>query len=304
MSDVYDSEALWLKARLFVNHAMDHEEPRTFDEHALWASLALELLAKAALARVNPLLIAMPNEEGAHLLAASGLLDGDGPAMTVGASTVFKRCARVFRPFNLAEALQFANNRNQYLHSGAATVTSLPETAFWPAFWSQAAILILAQDRDISEFVGADRADEVEAHLARNRQHVEQRVETLIGRARQHLDLIASGNAPERILAAYRRGGDLRAGLRYSTEASCPACSEIGTVEGEQPEGHELRYEQVGEDDFDVFADVSVYADYFSCANCRLVLDDAELLEVAGLVDLFDVEGDPAEFVSGDYGND
>jgi hypothetical protein len=304
VSDVYDGDALWLKARLFINHAMDPGEPRTFNERALWASLALELLGKAALARVSPLLIAMPSEEGHHLLAASGLLPGDGPSLTVAAKTVFSRCARAFRPFNSTESLQFANNRNQYLHSGAAFFTSLPESAFWPAFWSQAAILILAQGREIAEFVGDDRAAEVQAHLARNRQHVQQRAETLIGRARQHLDLVDSGNASERIAAAYRRGGELTAGLSHATEATCPACGADGTIEGEQETEHEIRYEQVAEDDYEVYVDVSIYADYFSCPRCRLVLDGSELLEAAGIGTVFDVEGDITDYMSEEYGND
>ncbi len=57
----YDSEGLWLKAKLFINRAMD-DNARSFDERALWASLSLELLAKAALANHSPLLIADPME--------------------------------------------------------------------------------------------------------------------------------------------------------------------------------------------------------------------------------------------------
>jgi hypothetical protein len=52
----YDHEALWSKAQVFLNRAMDPEPGRSFDEQALWASAALELLGKAALARVSPLL--------------------------------------------------------------------------------------------------------------------------------------------------------------------------------------------------------------------------------------------------------
>jgi len=302
--DACDSDALWLKARLFINHAMDDLEARTFDERALWASLALELLGKAALARVNPLLIALPNEEGNHLLAASGLVPGDGPVMTVQAATVFRRCARAFRPFNASEAIAIANNRNAYLHSGAASFTPIPETAFWPAYWRQAAILIFAQDRDIAQFVGADRTEDVEAHLARSKQHVQERVEALVGRAKQQLELIASGNAPERIVVAFRRNNDLSANMRYSTPVPCPACGGEATLEGEEEAGHEMRYEQVAEDDFDTYVDVRVFADYLSCQHCRLVLDTAELLEAADLDAEFDVEGDPADFVEAEYGND
>lgn len=304
MSGFVDSNALWLKARLFINHAMDEDEPRVFDERALWASLALEMLGKAALARVNPLLIATPNEEGSHLLAASGLIAGDGPVMTVQAATVFKRCARAFRPFSASEAILIANNRNAYLHSGAPTFTPIPESAFWPAYWRQAAILVFGQDRDIADFVGADRVEAVERLLALNKQHTEERVEALLGRARQQLELVASGNAPERILAALRRTSDLRAGPRYSTEVACPACGHEGALEGDEEAVHEMRYEQVAEDDFDAYVDVRVWADYFSCQHCRLVLDRAELIEAAGIETEFEVEGDPADFVEAEYGND
>jgi hypothetical protein len=57
---------------MFLNRAMDEQEARSFDERALWATLALELLAKAALARTSPVLIAEPTEEGTNLLIADG----------------------------------------------------------------------------------------------------------------------------------------------------------------------------------------------------------------------------------------
>ena len=76
MSKPWDPDALFIKAKLFLNHAMD-DDSRQFDEQALWASLALELLAKAALAKVSPVLIAVPTEEGNSLLVASGLVEGN-----------------------------------------------------------------------------------------------------------------------------------------------------------------------------------------------------------------------------------
>ena len=72
-------EALWSKAKVFLNRAMDPGAERSFDEQALWASAALELLGKAALARVSPLLIAEPTEDGTNILIATGLIQGDRP---------------------------------------------------------------------------------------------------------------------------------------------------------------------------------------------------------------------------------
>lgn len=106
MIQPYDSEALWLKAKLFINRAMDSND-RSEDERSLWCSLGLELLAKAALARVSPLLIAAPTEEGRNLLIASGLISGEASMKTVGAQTLYKRCGWAFRPFDYQEAERF-----------------------------------------------------------------------------------------------------------------------------------------------------------------------------------------------------
>lgn len=66
---------------------------------------------------------------------------------------------------------------------------------------------------------------------------------------------------------------------------------------------------QVSEDDYVFegrgFGDVA--AEYFSCANCQLVLENYELMDAAGMYTAFEVEDD--DFVTDEeeepaYGND
>ncbi|MDX6198449.1 MAG: hypothetical protein QOJ79_1600 [Actinomycetota bacterium] len=53
------------------------------------------------------------------------------------------------------------------------------------------------------------------------------------------------------------------------------------------------------------WVDVTVDAEYFSCAECRLVLESYELLEQAGLETEFGAIGDVSEFTDpGDFGNE
>ena len=96
MTAPFDYEGLWSKAKVFVNRAMDPGPLRSFDEQVFWASTALELLGKAALAKVSPLLIADPQEEGRNLLIAAGLVEGDARFKSVTAKTIFLRCERAF----------------------------------------------------------------------------------------------------------------------------------------------------------------------------------------------------------------
>ena len=303
MSVPYAEEALWLKSRLFINLAMDSDGNRTFDEQALWAALSLELLAKAALARVSPLLIATPTEDGGNLLIASGLVEGEAVLHSVAARTIFSRCNKAFRPFSLKEAATIAAGRNEYLHGAAPTITLLPPRVWWPRFWAQAVILLTAQDKEIEDFVGFERAGVVEDHLARNRQNIAERATALIERSKQRLALYRSGGMSARLEAEWAATGS-SAGLMHQIEATCPACGATGTLEGETVTSTEVNYEQAGPEDYEMSVTLTIAADYFSCSTCRLILDRYELVDAAGLETEFDKIGDAAEYYEPEYGND
>lgn len=306
MTAPYDHHALWLKAKSFLNRAMDQSAERPFDEQALWASLALELLAKAALARVSPLLIAEPTEDGTNLLIASGLMEGDARFTSVRAKTLYSRCQKAFKPFSESEAGKITHARNEYLHGSAVGFTSIPAAAWWPRYWTLAVILVSALERTIDDLVGADRSDTVEQHLEQNQKNIEHRTEMLIERAKQRLAQWEAGNLPAKVAAEWSPGTSLSAGFKYSEPAACPACGGTGTIEGEDAHDVEVRYERFSEDDFEVVLDVTANAEYFSCETCGLVLGSYELVEQAGLDTTFDTQGDEAdvEYYEGDYGND
>jgi hypothetical protein len=124
---------------------------------------------------VSPLLIAELTEDRANILIATGLIEGTAQFTSVRASTIFKRCQKAFRPFSASDAQKFANARNEYLHGSDIGFTTLVPHAWWPRYWALASILVTAQDRDIEDLVGPDRAPEVEAHLEQNAKNVEHR---------------------------------------------------------------------------------------------------------------------------------
>lgn len=304
MSTPHDHEALWLKAKLFLNLALDEEENRSFDERALWTSLALELLAKAALARVSPLLVAVPTEDGTNILIAAGLVRGEARFESVKAHTLFVRCSKAFKPFDDKQALAISRARNDYLHGGEPGFTRIPPDAWWPRFWAQAVVLVHAQDRTVEELVGHARSDQVEQQLTRNATNLERRAEMLIERARQRLDQHRSGTMPARLATEWDRPVDLTAGLAHRSAHACPACQNTGYLEGDDVIDQVVRHEQIAEDDADVWMDLTVASDYFTCPECRLVLDSYDLLVQAGLPGDFADEGDYGDYAETEYGND
>ncbi|MGB6059377.1 MAG: hypothetical protein WBF71_14055 [Microthrixaceae bacterium] len=305
MTKPWDADALWLKAKLFINHALDDDVDRTDEERALWASLALELLAKSALSRASPLLIAAPTEEGQNLLAASGLVRGDATFKSILAKTLFSRCARAFRPFNAQEATRIADNRNEYLHAATPLFSPIPLDAWWPRYWAQTQVLVNACDRSLEDFVGSKRVASVETALEQNTRNIHQRLDMLIERARQRLARFEQAEMSTRELEDWTRPHLLVAGHQYWEAAECPACSwSDGLIEGDEVSESEVRTEQVSESDFDVWLEIEVGVDHFSCENCRLVLDSYDLIDAAGLPTKIEAIGDASDLWEPDYGND
>ena len=302
MTTEYDHKGFWIKAKLFLNRAMDDDATRSFDEQAMWASMALELLAKGALARLSPLLIAEPNEEGTNLLAATGLSENEAVFMSVRAKTVYVRCSRAFKPFSSVEALKITKARNVYIHGTGVGFTNIPTSVWWPRFWAQAAILVEAQDETLGSLLG-NRAVTAEAHLEENAKNVEFRVESLLNRARQRVSERDSGNAPARLARRPLSAFALTAGLAHDGEAACPACGAMGIIEGEDSEIVDRRGEPDPDGRYDVYVTYRVFSDYFSCSYCELVLDRYELVEHAGLPDSFEYEGEEP-YEEPEYGND
>lgn len=298
----WDSDGLWLKARLFINRALDTD--REFEESAFWASCALEMLGKAALARVSPALIANAvDDEGTSLLMASGLLDVSKRFITVQAKTVWSRCARAFRPFNAKEATLIADGRNEYIHGARIGFDAIPEIAWWPRYWAQAAILLSHVERTVEEFVGPERQSAVELYLAVNKEHLQRRLEAALESARVGLRLFESGTMSGRRLAEWNLF--TLTGWQYSEPCTCLACgSELGEIVGEDILDTDVSHQ--GDEYEDYWSSVTVTHTVgtagFQCARCHFVIEDYELLQIADGIALdFQVEGDPADVAELDY---
>ncbi|SDB95320.1 hypothetical protein [Microbacterium enclense] len=285
-----------MKARLFINRALDAD--RDFEESAFWAASALEMLGKSALSRVNPALIANAvDDDGASLLVASGLIDASKRFVTVQAKTVWSRCARAFRPFNGKEAGLIAEGRNEYIHGARVGFDAIPESAWWPRYWAQAEILLSHVERTVGDFVGPSREGAVETYLAANREHRQKRLEAALESARVGLRLFRTDNMSGRRLAEWNLFTLQQ--WEYSQPTECPACeSELGEFGGEEVLDSRTEH-YVDDDDFwtSVSVTLTVATAAFQCANCHLVIDDYELLQIVEGVPLeFEAEGDPADY--------
>lgn len=293
-----DREGLWMKAKSHINWSFAARDAEHFEQAALWAASALELLGKSALAKVSPLLVADPQDDGRSLMIAAGVTSDTIRFKSVPAKAVFSRCARAFRPFSAQEAGRIATQRNEELHSALAPFTGLDDNVWWDSYWSQAIILIHAQDEELSSFVGSMRESTVEAHLARNSENIARRVQVMIERAQHRWGAgVDSKDARAEIAALLARPGYF---AEFSVPMECPACEDSGLLLGEDIISSDVEYDY---DDGSALEFLTVAVDAFECEACALRLQGVEYVVKAGLPESFETERD-YEPVYDDYGND
>ena len=119
MVPALSAEALMGKSKAYIARALAAKARGSMSEHQLWASLALELLGKAALAKVHPCLVADP-QSSISLFAAAGMNVGTD-IKTIVAKTVFERLTHISKRLD-KKTQEFCTNmslkRNAELHSG------------------------------------------------------------------------------------------------------------------------------------------------------------------------------------------
>ena len=82
-------EGLLAKSQVYIQRAFRAKLADDLDEYQLWASLALELLGKAALAKIHPSLVVDPGHY--ELLFAASGINISTDIKTIAANTLYKR---------------------------------------------------------------------------------------------------------------------------------------------------------------------------------------------------------------------
>jgi hypothetical protein len=303
------ADALMGKSQAYIGRALVAKAAGSMGEYQLWASLALELVGKAALAKIHPCLVADPNSKVSLFAAAGMSISPD--IKTIAATTLFDRLTHVSKRFD-ENTKKFCTNmsekRNAELHSGEAPFDGVVAASWEGRYWHTAEIILEVGDGSIEAWIGADKAKAPKALLAEYTHAIEQaakiRVETAASafaarpkkeREEAHAKAAAIDNW------TMRHSFRLQAHNIWETE--CPACKSRSFLAG-------VKYdEEVSEDDnqddpYEELVDVSYVAEEFLCPSCNLHLEARDAIEAVGLdVEHVETETRQREHEP-DYGND
>ncbi|ASK87274.1 hypothetical protein [Sphingorhabdus sp. SMR4y] len=285
---------LFDKAKLYSQRAGEQDFNSAM--YGFWMSLSLELLARAALAKIHPVLLADPTNEG-NIHYVFGI-NPKGNPRSVAAKAVFARCSVLIDKFTdkmSGHCLLMADRRNKELHSGAAAFENIPSDNWLPATFEVFEVLLEHLGSSLDDFLGNEHAGVAKGMLQDRRDHIEKEVKDRVSVASKAFASQDGKAKAQRIETAAAALKNWENESPLGQIVDCPACGLPAAITGESVNRGPLK---VSEDDGTLTREVRVLPNKFACPTCGLKMDGyQELLQVnLGKVFTSEEDEDPIEF--------
>jgi hypothetical protein len=280
-------DALFAKSKVYITKALTRKAERDLEEYQLWASLALELLGKAALAQKHPCLVADPNHTDSMFVAAGISITTD--VKTIGAKTVFERLKSLVGPFDepVRKFCQsISERRNSELHSGDLPFKTMQLEAWEAQFWYACSLILSSFGSSFEVWIGSAEAETPNRIVQAKRHATFALVMSKIEEAKARFFAMSQKDREAAIFDAQNRPpSSYSSFFDYLNEHEwpqvCPACKSGGLLAGDR------FHEEVTENDIGHSLWESVERTYganeFLCPVCRLQLSGSEELEAASI---------------------
>lgn len=290
----WDSDSLKAKAVVYFDRAfaVDHDDP----VFAFWCHMALEQLARSAVAAVSPALLGA-NRKPESLLYGLGLADSDPLKLDSASSiVVYDLCKRLvvgFGPSEQATCEEARGRRNAELHSSIAAMENLPR-GWIGRFFAACRVLVRHLGLDLADILEADRAALVERLIVEDAERIRDGVRAAISKARDRVvelpaaersrreDLaLAELHSPARPIDMNVFAQPVVPSHRLLKELPCPACKTHIALRGEVVGSNQVRLDN----DRQLIETRIAIPLLLVCPVCELRLDGVSELTVAGLGD-------------------
>lgn len=301
-------EGLLGKSKVYIQRAFRSKHVHDLDEYQLWASLALELLGKAALSSIHPSLVADPNH-GASLFAAAGVHIGTD-IKTITAKTVYDRLEHISKYFDL-KTKKFCDaislRRNSELHSGELPFKEMRLEAWESRYWHAAQVILDILGSSLDEWLGADSARAPNELVAEATAAAVQAARERVAQAKEHFKKRPKGDQnaaldESRTKHAFHYPSLFRFSNDHEWEVECPACTGRAFLAGASY-GEEVLDKMPGEEEWEEEVEKNYGAEELRCPVCDLYLRSRVEIEAVGVdPDYTEIEIREREYEP-DYGN-
>lgn len=273
----WSESALYAKSQLYI----EQMESKTADEwqFGLWSALCLELLSRAALSHISPILLADSNN-WRNLTHAIGIAPTAKKFSPVSISTkeVLVRLSELVPAFNPEIAgfcSKHVERRNAELHTGEVVFAAIGTSQWLPRFYQACNVFLESMGKSLDDFVShpkqvRDQIDSLEDAAAKavtQDIHAHAKVWSNKDQSEKDISLLQAQTWSTR-----------HAGHRVE----CPSCKSPALLQGSStgPVSTEL-------DDDEVLQKQTMLPVIFECIACGLKISGFSKLSACGLGDAF-----------------
>lgn len=274
-----ETDALFGKSKVYIRRGLRAQVQGDIEEYQLWASLALELVGKAALSKVHPALVADPQHYQSLFAACGRQLSPD--IRTITAKTLFERLGHVDKAFDARYQRfceQMALRRNAELHSGESPFSGMSAEAWAREYWGAVEAILRMKGESFESWLGAEGSKAPAKVLTQAKEALEWAVKDRIVRCKE--DFEKKNPDPTKRAQKVKDTEQFRywewpqrkdlAGDGLDKH-KCPACTAFGMLTGSLW-NEEVSEDQDEEDPTTEWVDLTYVVEEFLCPTCGLRL--------------------------------
>ena len=273
-------------AELLLNKAQSYAEEMLSFPHddwrfALWSTLSLELLARAALSNFSPTLVAdSRNRDNLFYALDIQPTTTNFIPRAIDITEVFHRLQDLIPDFT-SELGPFCrrhmSKRNEELHSGATPFVGASVTSWLPTYYQACAVLLSSMAEGLDRFLGSTEADVAINMITAAR---DESAKSIKGAVAAHKVVWDNNSAKEKDLLALR--SSTWATRQTGHRVSCPACNCDALLFGSAiaPPLKRITEDEITETQ-------EYLPSRFGCVACNLKISGLSQLSAAGLGDTY-----------------
>ena len=285
----------WSKDTLLAKSQRYAEEMESYThgdwKFAFWSMLVLELLARAALAHISPVLLATVeqknnNDQRSWHNMYYGL--GFTPKVkqfvpsSIGIAEVFTRLGDILTNFpkeQVAFGTLHMSRRNEELHSGTTPFDSLKTSDWLTKYYQICKLLLQSMGNDLESFIGIDKASQAETMISASQDATAQSIKRIVA-ARKTIWEDQSKDDRQKLADKSTAWATTR---RDGHEVKCPSCeSSALIISGEASAPPKKSIEN------DLITEIQQYLpSKFECVACGLKISGFSNLSACGLGDTY-----------------
>jgi len=276
---IWSKDSLIIKAQRYTDIMRSHN--RDDWQFGLWSALSLEMLAKAALSHVSPLLIA-DGKDWNNLYFALGHMPSSNKfsPKSLDISEVLKRL-KAINPEFTDEMLNFSiahmNRRNSELHSGELPFDGLGTSAWLAMYFLSCEVLLSFIGEDLSVLFGDEEAETAKTLITSFKDKAAKAVKGTIDEHKTVWNE-KSDKEKDKLIKQAEAISTRHIGHRIN----CPSCGTVALLQGSPTGSPTTSIEN------DLIVErQSMLPSIFECTACGLKINGFSKLNACGLGDSF-----------------